>query len=139
MRPVQLGAAALAAVLAVIAASAEPRAIVVSERTRGIRVADGAGDAATLVVLVVDDAGDPVDEVPIRVLAGARELAAGVSDGRGRAIFRVARSGPVTVTAAEEGFVPVSAQGVLLRRGGLTCVALPLEQEAPAPAAQPRP
>jgi hypothetical protein len=136
---------AVGALLAVLAAAparawappAEGRAPVenvVSDATRGIRVAEAPRDAAVLVVVVLDDAGDPLDEIAVPVLArGGRELGAARSDSRGRAVFRLAIAGPVSVRASEEGFVPATARGVALRKGGLTAVALPLEQKEPEP------
>ena len=127
-----LAALALAGAPAV-AAAAEPPPNVVAQAIRGIRVAEAPKGTSVLVVFVVDDAGDPVDEVAVGVLERGREVAVAKSDGRGRAVFRLSLAGPVSVRAAEDGFVPAAARGVVLRRGGLTCVALPLEQAEPRP------
>ena len=75
----------------------------------------------------------PPNVVAVGVLERGREVAVAKSDGRGRAVFRLSLAGPVSVRAAEDGFVPAAARGVVLRRGGLTCVALPLEQAEPRP------
>lgn len=123
--PLALAAAGLASALF----AAEPRVNVVTEGVRGIRVADGPSDACLLVVFVVDDAGDPVDEVPIRVSERGRELASARSDNRGRAILRLPRAARVSVSAADAGFVRAVAHGVALRPGGLTSLVLPLEQD----------
>ncbi|MGE5124728.1 MAG: carboxypeptidase-like regulatory domain-containing protein [Betaproteobacteria bacterium] len=117
--------------LALASPAAEPRVNVVTEGIRGIKVAEPA-DACLLVVFVVDDAGDPVDEVPVRVTDRGREVASARSDNRGRAILRLPRAGRVSVSAVDAGFVRAVAHGVAVRRGGLTSVALPLEQEEPA-------
>jgi hypothetical protein len=127
-----LASLALAAV-PVVAVAAEPPANVVAQAIRGIRVAEAPKGTSVLVVFVVDDAGDPVDEVAVGVRERGREVAIAKSDSRGRAVFRLSLAGPVSVRAAEEGFVPATASGVVLRRGGLTCVALPLEQAEPRP------
>jgi len=113
------------------AAAAGPPVNVVAEAVHGIRVTEAPAEAAVLVVFVVDDAGDPVDEVAVSVLERGREVAAAKSDSRGRALFRLPLAGAVSVRASEEGFVAAAARGVVLRRGGLTCVALPLEQAEP--------
>jgi len=118
--------------LALEAPAAELRVNVVTEGVRGIRVAEGPADACLLVVFVVDDAGDPLDEVPIRVTDRGREVASARSDNRGRAILRLPRAGRMSVSAVDEGFVRAVAHGVAVRKGGLTSVVLPLEQEEPA-------
>jgi hypothetical protein len=118
--------------LASASPAAEPPVNVVAEGIRGIKVAEGPADACLLVVFVVDDAGDPVDEVPVRVTDRGREVASARSDSRGRAILRLTRAGRVSVSAVDAGFVRAVAHGVAVRRGGLTSVALPLEQEEPA-------
>jgi hypothetical protein len=115
------------------ASAAAPAANVVADAVRGIRVAEAPRDAAVLVVLVVDDAGDSLDEVTVSVLARGKELAAAKSDSRGRAVFHLALAGPVSVHASAEGFVSAIARAVALRKGGLTAVALPLEQHEPQP------
>jgi hypothetical protein len=122
-------------VLAAVASGAPvprpPNAI--ADAVRGIRAADTPRDTSVLVVLVVDDAGDPLDEVAVTVLDRGKEVAAAKSDGRGRAVFRLQLAGPVAVRAVDDGFVPSLARGVVLRRGGLTALALPLEQAEPQP------
>ena len=115
--------------LALSSFAAEPRTNVVTEGVRGIKVVEGPADACLLVVFVVDDAGDPVDEVPIRVTEEDREVASARSDNRGRAILRLTRAGRVSVSAVDAGFVRAVAHGVALQRGGLTSVVLPLEQD----------
>ncbi len=115
--------------LALPVPAAEPRVNVVTEAVRGIKAADVPPDACLLVVFVVDDAGDPVDEVPIRVTDRGREIAQARSDSRGRAILRLPGPGRVSVSAADTGFVRTVAHGVSLRRSGLTSVVLPLEQD----------
>ena len=115
------------------ASSAAPAGNVVADAVRGIRVAEAPRDTAVLVVLVVDDAGDPLDEVVVSVLGRGKELASAKSDSRGRAVFHLALAGAVSVRASAEGFVSASARTVALRKGGLTAVALPLEQREPQP------
>ncbi len=112
--------------------AAEPRVNVVTEALRGINAVDSPADTCLLVVFVVDDAGDPVDEVPIQVTERGREVAQARSDSRGRAILRLPGPGRVSVSAADTGFVRAVAHGVSVRKGGLTAVVLPLEQEPPA-------
>jgi hypothetical protein len=114
-------------------ASAAPAGNVVADAVHGIRVAEAPRDAAVLVVLVVDDAGDPLDEVAVSVLGRGKEVATAKSDSRGRAVFHLALAGAVSVRASAEGFVPAIARTVALRKGGLTAVALPLEQREPQP------
>lgn len=134
--PSALAGALALAVLAPPAAATPPPAAapnVVSENVRGIRVAEAPRDTAVLVVLVVDDAGDPLDEIAVTVLARGKEIATERSDSRGRALFRLPRAGVVGVRAAGEGFVTSAARAVTLRKGELTAVALPLEQREPEP------
>jgi hypothetical protein len=115
------------------AAPAAPAGNVVADGVRGIRVAEAPRNTAVLVVLVVDDAGDPLDEVAVSVLARGKQLETARSDSRGRAVFRLALAGVVSVRASAEGFVPATARTVALHKGGLTAVALPLEQREPQP------
>jgi hypothetical protein len=100
---------------------------VVAEQVRAI-AADDAKDTAVLLVFVVDDAGDPMDSVWITVLDGGKEIGAGESDARGRVLLRLAFSGQVVVRAVEPGLVSSEAHGVVLRKAGLTAVALPLQE-----------
>jgi hypothetical protein len=112
-----------------VAAEASERAVnVVAEQVQAIAADEGAADAAVLLVLVVDDAGDPLDSVAITVLAEGKEIAAGESDSRGRALLRLAFTGRVVVRAMESGLAPSEARGVELRKAGLTAVALPLQE-----------
>lgn len=120
-----------AGALAQVGEPAERRVNVVADAIRAIAAADGEEDTALLVVFVVDDAGDPIDEVPVSVSDHGQPIGSGKTDGRGRVVFRLAFAGPVSVRAADAGFVPAVARGVVLRRAGLTALALPLEQ-APA-------
>ena len=109
------------------AKTATPAVNVVAQDVRAISADSDAADTARLLVLVVDDAGDPLDGVAISVLAGGKEIASGESDARGRVLLRVAFAGPVVVRGVEAGLVPSEAHGVVLRKAGLTAVALPLE------------
>jgi hypothetical protein len=115
------------------ASAAAPAGNVVADGVRGIRVVEAPRDTAVLVVLAVDDAGDPLDEVAVAVLARGKEVASAKSDSRGRAVFHLALAGAVSVRASAEGFVSATARAVALRKGGLTAVALPLEQREPQP------
>lgn len=115
---------------ALAASAAEPPLNVVTEQVRAIAADSGAQDVAVLLVFVVDDAGDPLDAVPISVLQGGREVATAESDARGRALLRLAFAGPVVVRAVESGLVPSEARGVELRKAGLAAVVLPLEDAA---------
>ncbi len=126
------GACMITACLAFSAAAApaiEPPTNVVAEQVRGIRMAEAEPDAAVLLAYVIDDAGDPLDGVAVAVLQGGREVAAGTSDPRGRVLLRLRLAGRVVVRAAESGLVPTEARRVVLRKGGLTAVVLPLEAE----------
>ncbi len=105
-----------------------PAPNVVAEGVRGIRAVGGRADTSVLLVFVVDDSGDPLDEVQVTVLDGAKELAAVRSDGRGRAVFSLSVAGPVTVRVEERGCVPAVAPGVVLRKAGFTALVLPLEE-----------
>lgn len=111
--------------------TAAAQANVVSDGVRGIRVAEAPRDTAVLVVLVVDDVGDPLDEIAVTVLSRSKEIATEKSDSRGRALFRLSTAGVVSVRAAADGFVPSAARAVTVRKGGLTALALPLEQKEP--------
>lgn len=102
---------------------------VVTDAVRGVAVADGERDNALLVVFVVDDAGDPLDEVTVEVLERGRAVASGRTDNRGRAVLRLASVGALSVRASEKGFVTAVARGVVLRKAALTVVALPLQQK----------
>jgi hypothetical protein len=116
------------AVMGIVAAEASESAPnVITEQVRAIKADDGAADTAVLLVIVVDDGGDPIDSVPISVLDGGKEIASGESDARGRALLRLAFAGQVVVRAVEPGLVPSEARGVVLRKAGLTAVVLPLE------------
>ncbi len=119
-----------AALGAVAAGAAEPPVNVVAEQVRAIAADVDAKDTAALLVFVVDDAGDPLDSVPISVLEGGREIGRAESDARGRALLRLAFTGQVAVRATESGLVPGEARGVELRKAGLTAVVLPLEDVA---------
>ncbi len=125
---------ALTVLGAVAASAAEPPVNVVAEQVRAIAADSGAQDAAVLLVFVVDDAGDPLDAVPISVLQGGREVATAESDARGRALLRLAFAGPVVVRAVESGLVPSEARGIDLRKAGLAAVVLPLEEVPSKPA-----
>ncbi len=103
------------------------RVNVVAQTVSAVNADSDAKDTARLLVLVVDDAGDPLDAVAVVVLAAGKEIASGESDARGRVLLRLDAEGPVTVRAAESGLVPSEARGVVLRKAGLTAVALPLE------------
>lgn len=118
------------ALLAVPASGEGQRVNVVAEQVRGVPTVDAPADTASLLVYVVDDAGDPVDEVQVIVLVAGKQVGAGRSDGRGRALLVLPIAGPVQVRASEAGFVTTSARTVVLRHGGLTAVALPLEEAA---------
>lgn len=118
------------ALLAVPASGEGQRVNVVAEQVRGVPTVDAPADTASLLVYVVDDAGDPVDEVQVIVLVAGKQVGAGRSDGRGRALLVLPIAGPVQVRASETGFVTASARSVVLRHGGLTAVALPLEEAA---------
>ncbi len=109
-------------------AASPPAANVVTDGVRGIHAVGGRPAAAVLLVFVVDDSGDPLDEVQVTVRDGEKELASLRTDGRGRALFSFALDGPVTVRAEEHGCVPAVAHGVVLRKAGLTSLALPLEE-----------
>jgi hypothetical protein len=126
--------AAAAVLLAAAASGAEPPVNVVADEVRAIAAADDAKDSALLLVFVVDDAGDPMDAVTVKVLEGGREIESAESDTKGRALLRLAVAGPVVVRAAEPGLVPAEARGVELRKAGLTAVVLPLEDAESRPA-----
>jgi hypothetical protein len=111
-----------------------PAVNVVATDVRAIDADGDAKDTARLLVLVVDDAGDPLDAVAVQVLAGGKEIASGESDARGRVLLRLELAGPVTVRAVESGLVPSEARGVVLRKAGLTAVALPIADVASRPA-----
>lgn len=130
MRNAGVVTALLAGALLGASAVAEPPMNVVAEQVRAIAADGGAQDAAVLLVFVVDDAGDPLDAVPISVLQDGREVATAESDARGRALLRLAFAGPVVVRAVESGLVPSEARGVELRKAGLAAVVLPLEDAA---------
>ena len=119
-----------AGALAQVSEPAERRVNVIADAVRAI-AAEGEEDTALLLVFVVDDAGDPIDEVPVSVSDHGKPIGSGKTDSRGRVLLRLAVAGPVSVRAADTGFVPAVARGVVLRRAGLTSLALPLEQ-APA-------
>jgi len=119
-----------AGALAQVSEPAERRVNVIADAVRAIAAADGEEDTALLVVFVVDDAGDPIDEVPVSVSDHGKPIGSGKTDSRGRVVLRLAFAGPVSVRAADQGFVPAIARGVVLRRAGLTSLALPLEQAA---------
>jgi hypothetical protein len=118
---------------AVAAEASEPAPNVVAEQVHAIKADEGVKETAVLLVFVVDDAGDPMDSVPITVLDGGREIASGESDARGRALLRLAFAGQVVVRAVESGLVPSEARGVVLRKAGLTAVVLPLEASESKP------
>ncbi len=126
--------AAGAVLLAAAASRAQPPVNVVADEVRAIAAADDAKDSALLLVFVVDDAGDPMDAVTVKVLEGGREIASAESDTKGRALLRLAAAGPVVVRASEPGLVPGEARGVELRKAGLTAVVLPLEDAETRPA-----
>lgn len=115
------------------ATSASERTNVVAELVRGVETVDAPTDTATLIVYVLDDAGEPIDEVEVLVSAAGKPIARGRSDGRGRATLSLSRAGTVRVSASEAGFLTSVARAVTLRRGGLTALVLPLE-EAPVEA-----
>jgi hypothetical protein len=110
-----------------------PAVNVVAMDVRAIAADGDAKDTARLLVLVVDDAGDPLDAVAVQVLAGGKEIASGESDARGRVLLRIEIAGAVTVRAVESGLVPSEARGVVLRKAGLTAVALPIADVASRP------
>jgi hypothetical protein len=119
---------------AATAMATEPPVNVVTEQVRAIAADGDAKGAAVLLVLVVDDAGDPLDAVAVSVLDGGKTIASGESDARGRVLLRLAVAGQVVVRAVESGLVPSEASGVELRKAGLTAVVLPLEDAASRPA-----
>ena len=107
---------------------ATPHVNVVADAIRGIRSDNGAD--AILVVFVVDDTGDPLDQVTVTVSEQGRALDSSKTDARGRVLFRRPSAGVVSVRAEDAGLVACVAHGVVLRGGGLTGVVLPLEQAA---------
>jgi hypothetical protein len=114
-------------------AASEPKLNVVAEQVRPIEADQELSGMALLVVLVVDDLGDPIDTVPVTVLRDGKPIASQESDPRGRALFRLALTGTVVVHAEDTGLVPSEARSVQLRQGGLTAVVLPLaDAEEPA-------
>jgi hypothetical protein len=115
--------------------TAAERVNVVAEQVRGVPTVEASTTTATLLVYVVDDAGDPIDEVEVEVLSGGRQVGSGRTDGRGRVLLSLSARGAVVVQASEAGFVGSVARGVLLRRGRLTAVVLPLEEAPLQPAA----
>jgi hypothetical protein len=120
---------AIAACLALLAQQGQPaerRVNVVASAIHGISSGE-AGDAV-LVVFVVDDAGDPMDEVGVVVTDYGKAIDAGTTDAHGKVVFRVPTARVVSVRAADTGFVPGVAHGVELRSGFLTALALPLEE-----------
>jgi hypothetical protein len=124
-----IAAAAGLALVTLEGQGAPPRVNLVADAIRGIHSADSS--AALLLVLVVDDQGDPLDEVAVTVSSQIKTLEAAKTDARGRALFTRAEGGVVSVRAEDAGLVPSEAHGVVLRRGGLTAVVLPLEEAAP--------
>jgi hypothetical protein len=123
-------AAACLVLLAVIAHAEGQRVNVVTEQVRGVPTVDAPEETSTLLVYVVDDAGDPIDEVEVVVLSAGKQVGSGRSDGRGRVLLTLSAAGPVRVRASEAGFITSAANSVVLRHGGLTALVLPLE-EAP--------
>jgi hypothetical protein len=118
---------------------AEGTAPVANVIARGVRAISAdvdvdTKDGAALLVLVVDDAGDPLDAVPIVVLDDAKEIGRAQSDSRGRALLRLPAAEQAIVRVAESGLVPSEAHDVELRKGGLTAVVLSLEDVAAEPA-----
>jgi hypothetical protein len=120
--------ASCAGLLAQAGNAGQPRVNVVVDAVRAVSAGEGSEDEALLVVFVVDDAGDPIDEVAVVVSARGQVAGSVKTDSRGRAMFHFDFSGPVTVRAADAGLVPAVARGVMLRKGGVTALALPLEQ-----------
>ena len=112
----------------------EQRFNVVAEQVRGVPTVDASADTALLLVYVVDDAGDPIDEVEVAVHSAGKPVGAGRTDSRGRLLLSLSVAGPVRVRASEAGFVSSLARSVVLRHGGLTAVVLPLEEAAMQPA-----
>jgi uncharacterized protein YfaS (alpha-2-macroglobulin family) len=118
--------AACLALLALQGQAAEPRVNVVADGIRGISTGDARG--SVLVVFVMDDTGDPIDEVTVVVTDGGKTVESGKTDARGRVVFQVPTERVVSVRAEEAGLVPSVANGVVLRKGSLTGLALPLEE-----------
>jgi hypothetical protein len=114
------------ALLALHGQATEPRVNVVTDAIRGISSGDAAG--AVLVVFVVDDAGDPIDEVTVLVTDHGKAIDSGKTDARGRVLFQVPGERVVSVRAEDAGLVPSVANGVVLRKAGLTALVLPLEE-----------
>ena len=114
------------ALVALHGQAAQPRANVVADTIRGIRSGDSAG--AVLVVFVVDDAGDPIDEVTVLVTDHGKAIDSAKTDARGRVLFPVPTERVVSVRAEQAGLVPSVANRVVLRRADLTALVLPLEE-----------
>ena len=121
--------AASLALLALHGQAAEPRVNVVADAIRGISSGDAAG--AVLAVFVVDDSGDPIDEVAVVVTEHGQVVDSGQTDPRGRVLFQIATDRVVSVRAQEAGLVPSVANGVVVRRAALTALVLPLEEQLP--------
>ena len=118
--------AACLALLALQGHAAEPRVNVVAEGIQGISI--GEPGAAVLVVFVVDDAGDPLDEVVVAVTDQGKPVDSAKTDARGRVLFQIPAERVVSVRAEDAGLVPSVANGVVLRQGHLTALVLPLEE-----------
>ena len=81
---------------------------VVADAVHGIRVVEAPRDTAVLVVLVVDDAGDPSTRSSCPSWRVAGRSGTAKSDSRGRAVFHLATAGAVSVRASADGFVPAT-------------------------------
>jgi hypothetical protein len=107
---------------------------VVAPRIEAIaRKGFSATDPALLLVYVVDQDGDPLADVEVR-LTGTKTPTVPLKTGKdGTLLMRISESGRVTVRALQEGAVTAKARQVAVKPGGLTVVALPMQPVADEP------
>jgi hypothetical protein len=124
--------AALPLVTAELAGATRSAAVnVVTEGVTPIRRSGEATDPAVLLVYVVDPDSVPLEGVDVRLIFARGSKGTGKTGKDGTCLLRSAEVGRLVVRASLGGHVPAEARNVVLRRNGLTAIALALEPERP--------
>jgi hypothetical protein len=123
----KLATAVLATAFAGHAGAGGSKVNVVAERVAPIRTLGERTDPALLLVYVTDHLGGPLEGIVVSLSEGPRDRGRSTTGRDGTALLRLATAGSLTVRVAHEGFVAAEARQVVVRLGGFTAIALPLE------------